>query len=189
MKYTLPALYTELQAWKGCNLYKQANLVLGDGNPNADIMMIGEAPGKKEDEMGKPFVGASGKLLDELLATVGWKRSDMYITNLVKYRPPDNRDPTKLEKEQCLPWLLSEIEIVRPKIIVPLGRHSLSYFLPTLPISQAHGNPYPYADDITIFPLYHPAAALHNGSLRQTLFDDFKKLQQYKEENARMDGV
>ena len=179
MELTLPELQEELKSWDGCALSKTANPVLGEGNPNADVMFIGEAPGQKEDELGRPFVGQAGKFLDELLASIGFKREDVYISNVVKYRPPDNRDPTDEEKAQCMPWVQLEISIIKPKIIVPLGRHSLGHFFPKLPISQAHGKPQKLTDEMTIFPIYHPAAALHNGGLRQSLFDDFTALKTY----------
>ena len=151
-------------------------LVMGAGNPNADIVFIGEAPGKKEDEQGVPFVGAAGKFLAKMLEQAGLDRSDVYITNIVKYRPPDNRDPSTAEKAAFLPYLLREIEIIKPKVVVALGRHSMEYFLPGAQIGEVHGRLYQVAVDgrsFTIAPLYHPAAALYNGSLRQVLIDDF----------------
>lgn len=159
-------------------------LVLGDGNPDADIVFIGEAPGKKEDEQGKPFVGAAGKFLNEMLAQAGLERSDVYITNIVKYRPPNNRDPNPEEKQAFWPYLARQLEIINPKAIVTLGRHSMEYFLPDARISQVHGHAFKkkvtYHDkkehDWLIIPLYHPAAALYNGGMRQTLIDDFLKV-------------
>lgn len=176
MVLTLDALQEKLSAWQGCALSKNSNLVLGEGNPHAEIMFIGEAPGKKEDEQRRPFVGAAGKFLDELLESIHLKREDVYISNVVKYRPPENRDPTEEEKEQCMPWLLQEIDIIRPKVIVPLGRHALSHFFSDVTITDAHGKPCTYKEGITIFPIYHPAAALHNGSLRKVLKADFGAL-------------
>ena len=114
-------------------------LVMGDGNLDADIVLIGEAPGKKEDEQGVPFVGASGKLLNEMLAMAGMQRRDVYITNIVKYRPPNNRDPSPAEKAAFLPYLLRQLEIINPRVIITLGRHSMEYFLPNAKISQVHG--------------------------------------------------
>ena len=158
-------------------------LVFGAGNPNADIVFIGEAPGKSEDEKGLPFVGASGRFLDEMLASANLVRSDVYITNIVKYRPPNNRDPLPAEKEVFLPYLQAQLEIIQPKLVVTLGRHSGSCFLPDLHISSDHGQPKQIklamkqqkSDilEVVILPLYHPAAALYNGSLRQTLLEDF----------------
>lgn len=151
-------------------------LVMGHGNPDADIVFIGEAPGKTEDLQGKPFVGAAGKLLEEMLATIELSRADVYITNIVKYRPPNNRDPSANEKKAFWPFLVREFEVIEPKIIVTLGRHSMEYFLPEMRIAQIHGQPkrIKFGDTkLVIMPLYHPAAALYNGGLRQTLFDDF----------------
>lgn len=182
MQLTLPDLHRKLTSWDGCDLSKDAQAVLGEGHSNADVMFIGEAPGKKEDELGRPFVGAAGKFLDELIESMGWKREQAYISNVVKYRPPDNRDPTPEEKAACMPWLMLEIAIIRPKVIVPLGRHSLGHFYQKLSISDAHGEPHTLTDDVTIFPIYHPAAAMHNGSLRQALYDDFTKLKQFLDE-------
>ena len=157
-------------------------LVMGSGNPNAAIVIIGEAPGKQEDAQGEPFVGASGKLLNELLESIGCNRGDVYITNIVKYRPPNNRDPSKLEKAEFWPYLVRQLEIINPKVIITLGRHSSLSFIPELVISRDHGSPTPVridTSDYTVVPLYHPAAALYNGSLRQTLFDDFTVVKQY----------
>ncbi len=184
MELTLPDLQEKLKSWDGCALSKNANPVLGEGNHNADVLFIGEAPGKREDELGRPFVGAAGKFLDELIEYMEWKRSDVYISNVVKYRPPDNRDPTPEEKAECMPWLMLEIAIIKPKVIVPLGRHSLGHFFQKLSISNAHGKAHKLTDDVTIFPIYHPAAALHNGGLRQSLLDDFAKLRLFLEEQG-----
>ncbi len=235
------------------DLAKQATqLVFGDGNPDADIVFIGEAPGKNEDVQGVPFVGAAGKFLDEMLASIGLERKDIYITNIVKYRPPNNRDPLPDEKAAFLPFLRQQIEVIQPKLIVTLGRHSMDVLLPGLKISQVHGQPkrirvkftglaghqgadtmqgdgekrtdmsssdqarqsqamaevttQPYkstvkgvsqpatqqraasnggvgssADEqaitsLVILPLFHPAAALYNGGMRQTLLDDFSAI-------------
>lgn len=207
------------------------NLVMGDGNVNADIVFIGEAPGKNEDEQGLPFVGAAGKFLNEMLAAAGMDRQDVYITNIVKYRPPNNRDPLPDEKKAFWPYLLKQLQIIEPKVVITLGRHSMEYFLPDMKISQIHGQPkrihfrnlkkasggngsstlqggdeqrtevrekrfegaaesptQPGAEtgmandgfvdgghdwSVVLLPLYHPAAALYNGSMRQTLIDDF----------------
>jgi uracil-DNA glycosylase family 4 len=152
------------------------NLVVGDGNLNAEIVFIGEAPGKNEDEQGLPFVGAAGKFLNEMLTAAGMERSDVYITNIVKYRPPNNRDPLPDEKKAFWPYLLKQLQIIQPKVVITLGRHSMEYFLPDMKISQIHGQPKRIQfgeHKIVIVPLYHPAAALYNGALRQTLIDDF----------------
>ena len=155
------------------------NLVMGDGNPDADIVFIGEAPGKREDEQGLPFVGASGKFLNEMLAEASMVRDDVYITNIVKYRPPNNRDPLPEEKKEFWPYLLKQLQVIQPKVVITLGRHSMEYFLPGMKISQIHGEPkrIVFGDDhLVIVPLYHPAVALYNGSLRQTLIDDFLRV-------------
>ncbi len=154
-------------------------LVFADGNPEAQIVFIGEAPGKNEDIKGIPFVGAAGKFLDEMLATIDLKREDIYITNIVKYRPPNNRDPLPEEKKAFWPYLVRQLDVIQPKLVVTLGRHSMEYFLPSQKISAIHGEP----KRITfgnrkqvIMPLFHPAAALYNGGLRQTLLDDFSQI-------------
>ena len=152
------------------------NLVMGDGNANADIVFIGEAPGKNEDLKGLPFIGAAGKFLDEMLASIKLDRSDVYITNIVKYRPPNNRDPFPEEKKAFWPYLVRQLKVIQPKLVITLGRHSMEYFLPEQRISAIHGQPkrVPFGDGkIVIMPLFHPAAALYNGGLRQTLIDDF----------------
>ncbi|MFZ1483665.1 MAG: uracil-DNA glycosylase [Candidatus Saccharimonadales bacterium] len=157
-------------------------LVFGSGNPNAEVVFIGEAPGKKEDETGEPFVGAAGKFLNEMLGTIGMNREDVYITNIVKYRPPNNRDPLPEEKKAFLPYLQAQLEILQPKVVVTLGRHSGTCFLPDLQISKDHGQPKRIklafkttstAFPVVVLPLYHPAAALYNGGLRTTLLEDF----------------
>lgn len=164
-----------------CGLKETATRpVFGDGNPDSQIVFIGEAPGKKEDQTGTPFVGAAGKFLAEMLASIKMKREDIYITNIVKYRPPENRDPTPLEKEQCAAWLRAELEFIKPKLVVFLGRHSMNHFFPDLKISDAHGilinttiDKFPIHN---FLPLYHPAAALYNGGLRTELLKDFAKI-------------
>ena len=154
-------------------------LVMGDGNLDAEIVFIGEAPGKNEDLQGKPFVGAAGKFLDEMLAAANLDRSDVYITNIVKYRPPNNRDPRPEEKAAFWPYLLRQLEIIQPKVVVTLGRHSGGYFIPDLQISRDHGHARTvrfHDREFLVIPLYHPAAALYNGSMRQILLDDFARM-------------
>lgn len=157
-----------------------SKVVPGDGNPQAEILFIGEAPGKKEDEMGIPFVGAAGKFLSEMLASINLKREDIYIANVVKCRPPENRDPLPEEVQACWPWLEKQIEIINPKLIVTLGRHSLGRFFPNMKISEVHGKAFrrelPNIGPKVYYALYHPAAALYNGSMRETLLKDFKKI-------------
>lgn len=177
----IDALAKDIKEKKICSdLAAQAtNLVLGDGSLDADIVFIGEAPGKNEDLQGLPFVGAAGKFLNEMLAAAGMKRSDVYITNIVKYRPPNNRDPLPEEKAAFWPYLLKQLQIIQPRVVITLGRHSMEYFLPDMKIGQIHGQPKRIAfgdHKIVIMPLFHPAAALYNGSLRQTLIDDFLKV-------------
>lgn len=155
------------------DLAEQATqLVFGDGDVDAAIVFIGEAPGKNEDLQGKPFVGAAGNFLNEMLESIGLKREDVYITNIVKYRPPNNRDPFPEEKAAFLPYLQKQLEAIRPKLVVTLGRHSMDVLLPGLKISQVHGQPKRYKGQVYL-PLFHPAAALYNGGMRQTLIDDF----------------
>ncbi|MBX4201864.1 uracil-DNA glycosylase [Candidatus Saccharibacteria bacterium] len=150
-------------------------LVFGDGNPDADMVFIGEAPGKNEDLKGLPFVGAAGKFLDEMLGTIGLERKDIYITNIIKYRPPNNRDPLPTEKEAFLPFLRSQLEVIAPKLVVTLGRHSMDSLLPGLQISKVHGQPKRFKGQVYL-PLFHPAAALYNGAMRKTLIDDFARI-------------
>lgn len=167
-------------------------LVTGHGNTTADIVFIGEAPGKNEDLQGIPFVGAAGKLLDAMLAHAGMQRSDVYITNIVKYRPPNNRDPSPQEKRAFWPYLVREIQAINPVIIATLGRHSMEYFLPARRITDIHGQPKRIIfgnRKITVMPLYHPAAALYNGALRETLFEDFRSVPEViKLANQRIDN-
>lgn len=157
-----------------------SRVVPGEGSVEANIMFIGEAPGKKEDETGHPFVGAAGKFLNEMLASIKLKREDVYIANVCKCRPPENRDPAPEEVAACWPWLLEQIRIIQPKLIVTLGRHSMERFLPDQKISQMHGTlvikTIPEIGQQNFYTLYHPAAALYNGSMRKTLLDDFTKI-------------
>lgn len=158
--------------------------VPGEGNPEADIMFVGEAPGAQEDKLGRPFVGASGKFLGEMLESIGMTREQVFITNIVKFRPPENRDPTPQEIKACLPYLLEQIRVIQPKLVVFLGRHSMNVFFPELKISQAHGHALKRTvkvgslelKDQVFLPLYHPAAALYNGSMRATLLEDFSQV-------------
>ena len=154
--------------------------VFGDGNANAEIVFIGEAPGKKEDEGGRPFIGSAGKFLDEMLGNIKMKRDDIYITNIVKYRPPNNRDPEQTEKDDCNTWLIDELKIIAPKLIIFLGRHSMMRFFPAEKISEIHGKliikDTPEFGKQAFMPLYHPAAALYNGGMRKTLIKDFNKI-------------
>ena len=164
-----------------CELKKTATqAVPGDGAHDAELVFIGEAPGKSEDEQGRPFVGAAGKFLAEMLSHINLKREDVYITNIVKYRPPNNRDPLPDEKASCRGWLLEELKIVSPKLIIFLGRHAMNNFFPELQISKAHGKllikKFNGMSTKYFFPLYHPAAALCDASMREVLIEDFKKI-------------
>lgn len=151
------------------------HLVFGEGSPDAEVVFIGEAPGKNEDLTGRPFIGAAGRFLDELLKSIGLKRADVYITSILKYRPPDNRDPKPAEKTAFWPYLLAQLEVIKPKLVVALGRHSANCFLPDLQISKAHGQ-VQEAGQWRILPLYHPAAALYNGSMKNILMTDFAQI-------------
>ena len=180
-KEKLLSLHKKYAQKNFCSLKKTATqAVFGFGNHQASIVFIGEAPGKSEDLSGRPFVGASGKFLDEMLRSIKLSREDVYITNIVKYRPPENRDPSKEEIKACEAWLHAEIQLIQPKLIVTLGRYALNHFIPDVKIGDAHGQS--YARDIpglgkqTFFALYHPAAALYNGGMRETLLKDFKKI-------------
>ncbi len=152
-----------------------AKAVPGEGNAKAEIVFIGEAPGFHEDKLGRPFVGNAGQFLEQMLANIGLQRADVYITNIVKWRPPENRDPEPEEIEAAREYLEAELKAINPTLIVCLGRHSMEHFLPGLKISIEHGRPKKRGTQY-ILPLYHPAAALHNGALRQTLMDDFAKI-------------
>jgi uracil-DNA glycosylase len=174
----LTALREEIVAHTGCGFepcMTASRMVPGEGNPAARVMFVGEAPGATEDELGRPFVGRAGKLLGELLAEAGLVRSDVWITNVVKARPPKNRDPKAPEVAHCMPWLERELEIIRPALVVPLGRHALKHFAPVAKIGEVHGTVLA-ADGRDLFPLYHPAAAMYNQTLRATLFEDARAL-------------
>jgi uracil-DNA glycosylase len=176
----LEELAGEIRAHKGagcgfevCETCTQ--LVPGVGPASASIVVVGEAPGAKEDAAGVPFVGAAGKFLDTLLAEAGVARDDVFITNVVKARPPKNRDPKPAEVAHHWPWLEAQLDIISPQLLVPLGRHALARFATDAKIADVHGTVLE-ADGRRLFPLYHPAAALYNGSLRGTLMDDARAL-------------
>jgi len=160
-----------------CPLYKTAaNPVPGTGSPNAKIVFIGEAPGFYEDQQGLPFVGASGKLLDKLLASIKLKRQDVFICNILKHRPPDNRDPQPAEIKVCAPFLKAQLQILKPQVIITLGRFALNYFLPTDFISRVHGQTKHLSWqglDLSLIPVYHPSAGLRNGAMLADLQADF----------------
>lgn len=172
----LQDIQDEIAVCTRCELYRQAtNPVPGEGNPDARILMIGEAPGFHEDTHGKPFIGNSGKYLTELLGKAGMTRDDVFITNVVKHRPPGNRDPLPDEMVACAHFLDQQISVIDPDVIVTLGRFSLARYFPGERISKIHGQP-KEIDGRFVVPMYHPAAALHNGSLRPQLEADFEKL-------------
>lgn len=176
-KDSVSLIYDEVKNCTKCPLYKFAkNPVPGAGSAKAEIMFVGEGPGEKEDEQGLPFIGSAGKLLDEMLASIDLKREDVYIANVVKHRPPGNRDPKPEEVEACWPYLERQIKVLKPKLIVCLGRHSLARFLPDIgAISLVHGRAFKKGNQ-AYMALYHPAVGLYNGGMRTTLFDDFKKI-------------
>jgi DNA polymerase len=155
----------------------EANLVFGEGNIDCKVMFIGEAPGANEDRLKRPFVGRAGQLLDTMIRELGWKREDVYITNIVKRRPPENRDPLPSEIGAYQPYLTRQIEIIKPKLIVTLGRFSMHYFIPEAKMTRDHGHPLLIgAQKQVVFPVYHPAAALRSKRMMETLYTDFKKI-------------
>ncbi len=159
-----------------CVLAKtRTKAVPGSGNPETNIVFIGEGPGFHEDQQGLPFVGQSGKFLDELLTSIDLRREDVYICNVVKCRPPNNRDPQLEEIAACAPWLEQQLEIIKPRVIVTLGRFSMSRYFKGQAIGRIHGQP-KEIDGVLVVPMYHPAAALHQANLRNTILEDFKKL-------------
>lgn len=170
----LSAIVQEITTCTKCGLCKnRTKAVPGEGSLSAKLMFVGEGPGKNEDEQGRPFCGASGKFLDELLLHIGLKREDVYITNVVKCRPPNNRDPFEDEIKTCTPYLERQIAFIKPLVISTLGRHAMSYFLPGVKIGQVHGKPLRRNGQVYI-PLYHPAVALYRASLRPQLTHDFE---------------
>ena len=170
----LRQLFEELRGDKKLPL-QESNLVFGEGDINCSIMFVGEAPGQRENELKRPFVGRSGQLLDKLLGEIGWKRENVYITNIVKRRPPENRDPSEEEIEAYKPYLARQIEIINPKIIAPLGRFSMNYFLPFAKISRDQGKICETGGRL-IYPLFHPAAALRATTVLNELRESFKRL-------------
>ena len=172
----LEQIAAEVKQCDRCVLHlSRKKAVPGDGNAHAQIMFIGEGPGFHENEQGLPFVGAAGKFLEELLASINLRREDVFITNVVKCRPPSNRDPLPDELAACDDYLERQIHIINPKIIVTLGRYSMAKFLPNAKISVVHGKP-KWVNGRLIVPMYHPAAALHQGSLKPQVEADFKRL-------------
>ncbi len=176
----LEQIATEVRVCDRCRLHEtRQRAVPGEGNPATEVLFVGEAPGQNEDREGRPFVGAAGSFLTELLGSVDWRRDEVFITNVVKCRPPGNRDPEPDEIAACAPYLARQMAALDPALVVTLGRHSLGRFMPGARIGQAHGTTRPIEtemgpSDALVFAMYHPAAALHQGSLRQTLLDDMQ---------------
>lgn len=184
----LTELYQCIRDCHKCEISNsRTNAVPGEGAEDAEIMFIGEAPGWHEDQQGRPFVGSAGQFLDQLLKSIGLDRKQVYITNVIKTRPPNNRDPLPQEIINCRPWLDRQLEIIKPKMIVTLGRYSMALFLPGKSIGQIHGTAIK-KDGMLYFAMYHPAAALHQASLRGVIQSDMLKipglLAKFKQENA-----
>ena len=174
----LSELYEEIALCRQCEIAKyRTKVVPGEGAEDADILFIGEAPGWHEDQQGRPFVGPAGLYLDELLASINLKREQVYIANVIKCRPTGNRDPLPSEIHNCRKWLERQIELIRPKMIVTLGRYSMAMFFPGKSISKIHGT-VQKRDSIIYFAMYHPAAALHQQSLRRAIEEDMLKIPQ-----------
>jgi uracil-DNA glycosylase family 4 len=172
----LQAIAEEIRGCTRCPLARARTLTVpGEGNPISDVLLVGEGPGAREDATGRPFVGPAGQLLEELLASIGWRRADVFIANIVKCRPPGNRDPEPEEIAACRPYLERQEAALDPALIVTLGRHSLQRYLPGARISSVHGQ-LRRQGGWHVFPMYHPAAALHQSSLRETLFHDVRGL-------------
>ena len=168
--------YQEIALCQQCEIAKYRNKVVpGEGAEDARIMFIGEAPGWHEDQLGRPFVGPAGKFLEELLASIGLAREQVYIANVIKCRPTSNRDPLPTEIQNCRRWLERQIEIIHPKMIVTLGRYSMAMFFPGKSISKIHGTAQK-RDNVIYYAMYHPAAALHQASLRRAIEEDMLKI-------------
>jgi uracil-DNA glycosylase len=179
-------LCQEIANCQDCELAKhRTRVVPGEGSERADVLFIGEAPGWHEDQQGRPFVGPAGQFLDQLLASIGLRREEVYIANVIKCRPPQNRDPLPSEIQACRKWLDRQIEFIHPKMIVTLGRYSLARYFPNESIGKIHGKARKL-DDVIYYPMYHPAAALHQGSLRQIIEADMLKIPQIL---ARSEGI
>jgi DNA polymerase len=173
----LAELYQQIAACKDCEelARTRTQTVPGEGPEKAQIVFIGEAPGYHEDQQGRPFVGQAGQFLEQLLNSIGLKRSDVYICNVIKCRPPGNRDPLPVEIKNCQKWLDRQLELLSPKMIVTLGRYSLAKFFPGESISKIHGKA-KRQGNVIYFAMYHPAAALHQQSLHQTIEEDMRKI-------------
>jgi DNA polymerase len=182
----LAELYEQIRTCTKCDLAKgRTNAVPGEGPATATIMFIGEAPGFHEDREGRPFVGAAGKYLDELLASIGMQREQVYICNVIKCRPPQNRDPLPEEMEACRPYLDRQIELINPRVILTISRFAMARWFPDKKISEIHGKAKRVGNRV-ILPMYHPAAALHQPSLKRVLEEDFKRIPQLLKELATL---
>jgi len=182
----LEALASEVAECTRCLLHRgRTKAVPGEGPEDADIMFIGEAPGFHEDQQGRPFVGAAGRFLEELLDRIGLKREDVFIANVIKCRPPGNRDPLPEEIEACEPFLDRQIELIQPKLVVTLGRFSMARAFPKARISRIHGQPRKVGG-VLYYPMYHPAAALHQPSLRSTIEEDMSRIPELIEQAAQI---
>jgi len=174
----LTQLYEEIRACQDCELAKyRTKAVPGEGAEDAELLFIGEAPGWHEDQQGRPFVGPAGQFLDQLLASIGLRREEVYIANVIKCRPPQNRDPLPVEIESCRKWLDRQINIINPQMIITLGRYSLARYFPSESIGKVHGKPRKLGG-VIYYPMYHPAAALHQGSLRRMIEADMLRIPQ-----------
>lgn len=183
---SLKELHEYYAVHNSCPLKKSATQPVYEITPpSSGIFFIGEAPGRNEDLQGRPFVGAAGKFLNELLGNIGLTREDVYVSNVVKYRPPENRDPSDEEKDSCRVWLNSELLFIKPKVIVTLGRHALGRFIPDVNISTSHGEIFYHTTGLPVFAMYHPAAALYNPGLREDLKKDILKLQAFLESKPK----
>lgn len=172
----LSELYEEIIVCQRCDLAQgRTKAVPGEGPEDADIMFIGEAPGFHEDRQGRPFVGAAGRFLEELLASINLSREEVYICNVIKCRPPGNRDPLASESEACQPFLDRQIELVQPRLIVTLGRFSMARYFPNTTISRIHGQP-KRVGEVVYYPMFHPAAALHQPRYRRDIEQDMLKI-------------
>ncbi|MGD0856499.1 MAG: uracil-DNA glycosylase [Dehalococcoidia bacterium] len=184
---SLTELNAEIESCRICELAKhRTKVVPGDGPENARLLFIGEAPGWYEDQSGKPFVGAAGQYLDQLIGLIGYKRSQVYICNVIKCRPPENRDPMPGEIQACSKWLERQLDLIKPRVIVTLGRYSMAKYFPGESISKVHGRS-KRIGNIIYFAMYHPAAALHQGNLRKVIEADMLKLPAVLAEAGKME--
>jgi DNA polymerase len=172
----LQQLYSQIASCPDCDLSRdRTHAVPGEGPEDAELMFVGEGPGFYEDQQARPFVGPAGRFLEELLASIGLGRQEVYITNVIKCRAPNNRDPLPVEIQACRKYLQRQIELIKPKLVVTLGRYSLAWFLPKETIGKVHGQ-LKSRDGLHIFPMYHPAAALHAANMRRVIEEDFRKI-------------